>query len=108
MRKIIKMNQGKNKMLTLRFTSDSGHGWLACKISLLKELNVYDKITCCSYFKGATAYLEEDMDMGFLIKALEAENYSFKIIDGARPDRSPIRNYEHFKQDLSKLGYIKA
>lgn len=41
---------------------DASHGWVAVKRSMLRDLNLLDKISYYSYQKGGTVYLEQDSD----------------------------------------------
>jgi hypothetical protein len=83
--------------LVFNFHSDSGHGWLAVKNSLIWELGLESKISKYSYMQGLTSYLEEDCDMSLFISA-------FELRFGHRPrtkelqsrDRSPIRSFKRF------------
>lgn len=53
------------------FFSDPGHGWLQVTRADLKELDIEDKISSCSYQKGEYVYLEEDCDAGVFFQALK-------------------------------------
>lgn len=78
--------------------SDSGHSWLAVKRKALESLGVLDKISRFSYQKGATVYLEEDMDAGTFIEAYKAK-YGRDIVQVFPKNqlaRSPVRSYESF------------
>jgi len=86
-----------NKLI---FHTDPGHGWLACKRQLLADLGITDKVSCFSYQKGGTVYLEEDCDVTLLFDALELhgfmiEDIQLRIRDSYR-ERSPIRSYASF------------
>lgn len=76
--------------------SDPGHAWVKVKKSLLKDLNIEEKITHFSYSKGEYAYLEEDCDLTTLVNALKEKgiNYSFKTNHSNRSSR--IRNYYRY------------
>ena len=85
------------KTLKLKFYPDAGHGWLAVKRKLLKELNILDKITGYSYERGQTVYLEEDQDADTLWKTMIEKKIKFEIIHpDTWPDHSPIRSYNYF------------
>ena len=80
------------------FYMDDGHGWVAVKKELLKELKLENSISAYSYMKGDTAYLEEDSDASkfhraFGKKFMVDPQYLNHTIDG----RSPIRNYASYK-----------
>lgn len=81
------------KTLKLKFYSDPGHGWLACKVDLLVKLGINKTISRFSYVKGGTAYLEEDCDASRLIHALKAANIEYTIESKNTNQYSPIRNY---------------
>jgi hypothetical protein len=87
----------KNKVF--KFYSDPGHGWLAVKRKLLKDLGILDKVTWHSYERGKTVYLEEDVDVGLFFKAWEAK---YGTLPKNREQRyyeysAPIRSYDHFR-----------
>jgi hypothetical protein len=84
----------KMKTLKLKFYSDPGHGWLACKVLLLVKLGINKTISSYSYVKGGTAYLEEDCDASRLIHALKAANIEHTIESKNTNRYSPIRNYQ--------------
>lgn len=88
-----------NKQPTFLWHADAGHGWLAVKRDLLKTVGVYDQITPYSYQRGKTVYLEEDCDAGRFLNAYRATlGIEPRTKEStARPDRSPIRSYAHFK-----------
>jgi hypothetical protein len=85
-------------MLKLKFYSDPGHGWLACKITLLRQLGIVDDISNYSYRKGDTVYLEEDCDAPKLLKALNCPNsgVQYGIESRHTNKRSRIRSYNSF------------
>lgn len=87
-----KTNKTANK--TYIFHVDGGHGWLAVKRKELIELGILDKISSCSYQKGKTVYLEEDMDYSTFVDANGAVSYKESY-----QDRSPIRSYENFRKE---------
>lgn len=82
------------KVLNLKFYCDPGHGWVAVKVSLLRELGITGQISRCSFVKGGTAYLEEDCDAERLIRALDAKGIAYKIESKHTNSYSPIRNYQ--------------
>lgn len=87
-------------MKTYKFYIDPGHGWLAVKITELLELGIITKITSYSYMRGATAYLEEDVDASLFIHA-------YKDKYGTEPNqtciytnnRSNIRSYDSYNKN---------
>lgn len=88
-----------DKVLKLKFYCDPGHGWVAVKISLLRELGITGQISGYSYVKGGTAYLEEDCDAERLIRALDAKGIAYKIESKHTNARSPIRSYKSWGVD---------
>jgi hypothetical protein len=42
--------------------TDPSHGWLAVKMSEIKELGIENDISKCSYQDGENVYLEDDED----------------------------------------------
>lgn len=82
--------------ITLKFYADPGHGWVAVKRKMLDELGIADKITSYSYQKGKTAYLEEDLDLGTLLTALNERGIGVKFTEKHTNRYSPIRNYYRY------------
>lgn len=82
--------------MKLKYYSDPGHGWIAIKRKLLKELNITDQISAYSYQRGNTVYLEEDRDAVILTKALAENKVVVEITAKHTNYRSPIRNYSHY------------
>lgn len=85
--------QTNAKFLTLKYYSDSGHGWLAVKVERLEQLGLLDRITHYSYLRGKTAYLEEDCDAGSFLNAAKAAGYTVTLTNGKWCERSTIRSY---------------
>lgn len=84
-----------NKPLKIKFYSDWGHGWAAIKLDVLSHLGILSKITGYSYYRGATAYLEEDCDFSLLVSALKEANIPYELVESkSHPARSPIRSYD--------------
>ncbi|MFA6183224.1 MAG: ArdC-like ssDNA-binding domain-containing protein [Acidithiobacillus sp.] len=84
------------------FHSDAGHGWLEVTRSDLKALGIEAEITPYSYVKGNMVFLEEDLDAGRFMTALErymGKEYTWPEVsrgvdDG---DHSPIRHYPRYE-----------
>lgn len=91
-------------MRTLKFHSDSGHGWLAVKVGLLEDLGIIDKISTYSYIRGKTAYLEEDMDAGVFTQAYVAKFGKRFDIEESYKQYSNIRGYEHYTAERARLA----
>lgn len=88
--------------LKFKFHSDPGHGWLAVKISLIRELGLDYQISAYSYVRGKTAYLEEDRDVGIFIRAFR-ERFGIEpsTLDlGQKNSSSPIRSMEPFSPEI--------
>ncbi len=84
------------KKLKIKFYQDPGHGWVAVKRQLLKDLGIEDDISIFSYTKGATVYLEENSDAHKLSKALEKAGIEFELVTVFHRERSPIRSYPSY------------
>ena len=82
--------------LHVRKYEDPGHGWLAVPMQWLEQFGIVNQVSCCSYRRGATAYLEEDCDAPLFRKA--AEQHGFRLFVDYRHtnDSSPIRSYPSF------------
>lgn len=83
-----------------RFYSDAGHGWLAVKREILRNLGVLDKVSPYSYQKGATVYLEEDSDAELFIKAFRETYECNPTIIEKSVNYSPIRSYDLFTKEV--------
>jgi len=83
-----------------KFYADPGHGWLAVRRELIANLGLLEEITPYSYQKGGTVYLEEDQDAVTFLSVWGATNGpdSYYVEHKHSNKRSPIRNYEGFKQ----------
>lgn len=77
------------------FHTDPGHGWLAVKRKELKDLEILDKISGCSYQKGSTVYLEEDCDASIFIRTLREKGIEVAYQESYR-EYTPIRSYDCF------------
>lgn len=90
------------KPLKIKFYSDYGHGWAAVKLALLQDLGILDKVTAYSYYRGLSAYLEEDCDLSLLISTLKAANIEYEIVvSKSNPASSPIRSYDSIVNSLA-------
>ena len=84
------------KNLSLSYFTDPGHGWVSVKLSILKDLGIADKVSHYSYMRGASAYLEEDCDLGLLYSACEAIGIQLTLKPKHTNKRSPIRSYASY------------
>lgn len=79
------------------YYQDPGHGWVAVPVSLLEKLNIVGKITAFSFWRGKTAYLEEDCDATTFTNAYRAAyGVDPVFIEKHSDNRSPIRSYARF------------
>ena len=78
------------------FHSDSGHGWLAVKRKEVESLGLADKISTCSYQKGKTVYLEEDVDAQVFLKAMKDSGTDVEVKEAKPVKRSNIRGFSAF------------
>ena len=77
--------------------SDAGHAWAKVKKQFLSKLGVEHEITHYSYQRGDYAYLEEDSDLGTLLKALDRNGISYSFNEKVAYERpSKIRSYERY------------
>ncbi len=86
-------------MKVYKFHTDPGHGWCAVKIEELKDLQIEDKISSCSFINGQTAYLEEDCDFAVFHEAKEKNGEKFRRdwdVEESYKEYTPIRNYKRY------------
>lgn len=87
------------------YLQDSGHGWLSVPVKYLLAVcsdAELQQISCFSYYKGKSVYLEEDCDMRIFVQAwrrlLELK------LESKHTDKSPVRSYARIdKQFISEL-----
>lgn len=77
--------------------SDRGHGWGKVNKALLNKLGIADKISPYSYMRDSKAYLEEDCDLGLLLKTLDEQGIAFRFDERTTDKMSRIRNYDRYK-----------
>jgi len=97
------------KRVTKKFYQDAGHGWLAVKAKELRDLGIADKISSCSYMKGLTVYLEEDLDAETYILAQRDAGVGVDfIINHTKFNKpSPIRSYRMYHKSYNNGVSIK-
>jgi len=80
------------------YIQDGGHGWFKVSIKQLVKLEIADRISSYSYWKGEHAYLEEDCDASIYFETLKEKGIAMpKIRDRiAREKQSKIRGYPTF------------
>lgn len=85
-------------VITLKVYEDPGHGWIACKRSLLEQLGILHKITPYSYQSrtGQTVYCEEDCDGSLLVATLKARGFQVNYDEHHTDRTSRIRSYARF------------
>lgn len=87
--------------MVFNYHSDAGHGWLAVKLTLVRELGLAKEISQYSYMQGQSAYLEEDCDMAKFITAFKAKFGFEPQINELNPkDRSMIRSFKRFAMEV--------
>lgn len=86
----------KEKLITLKFYTDPGHGWVAVKRKMLYDLGIAGKISYFSFEKGQTVYLEEDKDLATLLDALGERGFGVKLNEKHTDGLSPIRSYNRY------------
>ena len=87
----------KVEVVTVKYCSDSGHGWYAVKRQILVDLGIADKVSAFSYQRGATVYLEEDRDASALFATLQQKQILCAVKVGKNYEgRAPIRSYDCF------------
>jgi hypothetical protein len=82
--------------LHVRKYEDPAHGWLAVPMQWLEAFGIVNDVSCCSYLKGGTAYLEEDCDAPLFRKATEKHGFRLFVDHRHTNDRSAIRSYPSF------------
>jgi len=88
-----------DKIITLKYHHDSGHGWISCKKSLIILLGISDRISSYSYENGSSVYLEEDVDAPMLIESLHNMDIDYKVVTLRQSKKSsPIRGYNIFQE----------
>lgn len=76
--------------------ADPGHAWCKVSRSLLVKLDIADKVSCYSYQRGDSVYLEEDCDLGLLIGALKAKGKTVEFKELHTNKSSKIRSYDSY------------
>ena len=84
------------KQFTIIVYNDPGHAWGKVKRRVLKQLGIETKISGYSYQLRDNVYLEEDIDLRTLWKALNDSGHSVKFVEKTTNNQSRIRNYERF------------
>lgn len=66
-------------IIQLTFITDPSHGWLEVPIQLIKQLNIQNNITNCSYMNNKNVYLEEDLDAPTFLFHAKSNGLNIKI-----------------------------
>ena len=90
-------------MLTLKYYSDPGHGWIKVDHLLIQSLGLSDKITTYSYQRKDSVYLEEDCDAELLLNALDINGIKYKLIRLYTNKQSRIRNYKYYNNRIESI-----
>jgi len=93
-------------MLKLKSYSDSGHGWIAVKRSILIQLGIADKISQYSYQSksGQTVYIEEDGDANTLVNAFKANGIEYQFEHKYHDGTSRIRSLPRYQNEAVSNG----
>ena len=83
-------------MRTYTFYTDPGHGWLKVPYKDLQVLGIDNKITKCSFVRGAYVYLEEDCDGSLFVNVAKQNGWELKIIEKYSYKSSKIRSYDRY------------
>lgn len=79
-----------------RIHVDPGHAWAECPSGLLKLLGIDQKVSTYSYQRDGMAYLEEDCDLGLLVRALRDRGIEPVFEEELSDLESPIRKFERY------------
>jgi hypothetical protein len=96
-------------MIEIKYFTDPGHGWAACKIETLHALGIAGQISFYSYMRGKTAYLEEDCDFALLLDALTRQKYLAALLSLLTVDeikRSAAQPSAYMTQTHIKLHFV--
>jgi hypothetical protein len=83
--------------MKFKFHTDPGHGWVEVPHTLIKKLNIGDRISGYSYMTDDAAYLEEDCDMAQLGLALEDRGDTLELEYSHSNHYSFIRDLPRYK-----------
>ena len=80
-----------NKMLNIPYIQDPSHGWAIVKRDLLPKIRLKEEDFPYSYLSPKENFiaLEEDCEMPILLKALDAHQIEYSIIDRLVEDEDP-------------------
>jgi hypothetical protein len=80
-----------NTMLNIPYVQDPSHGWAIVKRDLLPKIRLKEEDFPYSYLSPKENFiaLEEDCEMPILLKALDAHQIEYNIIDRIVEDEDP-------------------
>lgn len=94
--------------MKLTHYSDSAHGWVKVKGSLLVKLGIADKISSFSYAFGGDVFLEEDSDFSIFYNACVAQNINVELNQSYCDGQSSIRGYSSYVNSPAVLQGLKT
>ena len=97
-----------NNSLTKKFYFDSAHGWLEVQYEELKDLEILDRITHWSYRDGEKVYLEEDIDAGTYIDAVEEQRKCVVTVRNLNVEDNHLRDPEDRVQPRSMKRFYTS
>lgn len=77
------------------FVVDPGHAWLVVPLSDIQDSGIAADISRYSYVNEGFAYLEEDVDAGLFIRAMQARGYQVDT-DSVFEEKTQIRSFARF------------
>ena len=99
-------------MITIKYHSDSSHGWYAIKTHLLFKHFIINKIEISAYSyiskSKQTVYLEEDLDGPAVINYLKANNIEFVIKDCKQSSKPSFIRYLKRFTDIVTVNKIRS
>jgi hypothetical protein len=94
--------------MKLTHYSDSAHGWVKVKGSLLVKLGIENKISSFSYAFGGDVFLEEDSDFSIFYDACAAQNIKIELNQSYCDGQSSIRGYSSYVNSPAVLQGLKT
>lgn len=91
-------------MLKLTMYHDPAHGWLRAPVELLREYGLESAVSEYSYCSAEHVYLEEDLDAGRLLRALQAAGRLYSVRHHHTTTLSTIRRLPHYRPTPATQG----
>jgi len=88
----------KDQINKFDYHYDRGHGWLEVPAWMIERMGLSEVISKYSYVRDGKVYLEEDIDAGTLLHALDKGGYPFEIREIDDGSDSEIRTYRRYSQ----------